>query len=114
MIRGNYRLALHFYEKSIEISQELINEKEESEAAALAKTFCHMGETYRMMKDYDKAIECQMKASKLTLRKKYRNKGERNVALGIVSLNLGMIYFDKNDYTNALHYYLEVKKYLEN
>jgi tetratricopeptide (TPR) repeat protein len=96
--KGNYSIALEYYNTGLKISEELSNK-------SLQATFLsNIGIVYRNQSDYPKALEYYFKALKID--EELGNKKDIARHLG----NIGIVYYEQSDYPKALEYYFKALK----
>jgi tetratricopeptide (TPR) repeat protein len=103
--QGDYKQAISFYEKELEIDQKLFS----SNPIAPAYTYNNIGAVYDNMKEYSNARLYYEKA--LEIFQKHLPPNHQDLAVSYN--NIGLLYFNMEEYSKALSYYqkaLEIKE----
>ncbi|CAF3410943.1 unnamed protein product [Rotaria sp. Silwood1] len=103
--QGQYKEAISFYEKSLEIEQKTLPKDHPS----LAPTYGNIGAVYNKMGNYTKALEFYEKDLEIT--KKAVPPNHPNLAISYN--NIGAAYNAKSDYSKALEFFEKAHRILE-
>ena len=95
--KGDYKQALFYWNKTLELNQKLYGDKN----VYTAKAYLNLGHNYQMMGDYSRAI-----ANTETALTSYKSIfGNSNPDIALCYRNLGAIYRSKDDFDTALSYF---------
>jgi len=100
-----YNIALHSFNRALEIDQKLGNE------FARSVTIVSMGNIYRTLKKYDLALKYDTIALQFLENNQQDSKARFNTM--VVYVNLGMDYFHLKDYETAGTYFRKFKSYID-
>ncbi len=92
---GRYNDALHYYERSLRLSQEQFGEKSQE----ASESYYSIGWIYVFKEDYSKALEYLFKS--LTIEDNLENDDSESSVL----YRIGRVYYIQRDYSNALEYF---------
>ena len=95
--QGEYRVAVQFYEKALEIRQQTLP----ADHSSLATSYNNIGLAYKNMGEYSKALSSYEKA--LDIRQKTLSANHASLATSYN--NLGAVYHDMGEYSKALSFY---------
>ena len=98
--QSNYVLALKNYEKALQLYQKI------KEQQSISKVLNNIGIVYKAQLNYPKALCYLKEAYKIQV-----SLGEANAPVTLT--NIGVIYFEKGEYENAVHYYEKAKRGFE-
>ncbi|CAF4185574.1 unnamed protein product, partial [Rotaria sp. Silwood2] len=104
--QGQYKEAIRFYEKSLEINRKTLPEAHPS----LALSYNNIGMVYDRMGDYTKALEFYDKPHKIYEKALPPNHPD----LALSYNNIGMVYNNMGDYSKALEFYDKAHQIYEN
>jgi tetratricopeptide (TPR) repeat protein len=93
---GEYREALRFYEKSIEIKQKILPPNHPD----LAITYSNISSVYEKMSEYSKALSCHEKA--VVIRQQSLPPNHPDLAASYS--NISLVYANMGDYSKALSF----------
>lgn len=103
--QGNTKEAEYYFERAIEIRNQLVAENSERYNASLARCYSNASSFYRNLGDMKRA-ECYcVKSLKIKEQLALDNPKKYGADLAGGYNNVGIIYYTKNDTENAEHYY---------
>ncbi|PWH81496.1 hypothetical protein DIS18_14540 [Algibacter marinivivus] len=98
-LRNNYKEAIPYLEKGIEMFKEVNNPR------WLSISYMEIGNTYYDLEDYEKALFYYKEGLNIS-----ENEGMERVN-GLFLENIGALYLEKKDYDKALEYFFESNKF---